>query len=108
MIETQAGPNASVRLMPFGDLDWLGAMSLRHVVQDALRPRLQLVIDLSRVGSIDAVGVSALVSSVRRVRAVGGEVQIASPVPRVTRRLELAGVYRLLLRRLPRSGNDAA
>lgn len=108
MIETQAGPNASVHLRPFGNLDWIGAMSLRHVVQDALRPGVQLVIDLSRVRSIDAVGVSALVGSVRRVRAVGGEVQISNPVPGVTRRLELAGVYRLLLYCVPRSGNDVA
>jgi anti-anti-sigma factor len=69
---------------------------LRHVIGDLLRPGVEITIDLSRVEFIDAVGISAIVGSVRRVRAVGGRVHICRPSPPVRWRLEVAGIYPLV------------
>jgi hypothetical protein len=71
--ETRVGADCSIVCRPSGGLDWIGAVSLRHAIHDWLRPGLDLIIDLSRVDFIDAVGMSALVGCVRRVRAGGGE-----------------------------------
>jgi anti-anti-sigma factor len=86
----------------------MGAVSLRHAIHDSLQPGVVIVIDLSRVDFIDAVGMSALVGSVRRVRAVGGEAQICNATPQVRQRMELVGVYRLLTHSSARNGNDVA
>jgi anti-anti-sigma factor len=63
---------------------------------------------LSRVEFIDVVGISAIVGAVRRVRAVGGHAQICGASLEVRRRLELAGVYRLVMGSSATTGNDYA
>lgn len=108
MIETQVLADSSIVCRPSGTLDWLAAVSLRHAVGDLLRPGIDLVINLNRVEFIDAVGISAIAGTVRRVRAVGGNTQILGASPVVRRRLELAGVYRLVMRCSATNGNDAA
>jgi len=108
VIETQVLADSSIVCRPSGSLDWIAAVSLRHAIGDSLRPGVGVVIDLSRVEFIDAVGVSAIVGTVRRVRAVGGQARICGASPRVRRRLELAGVYRLVMRCSATNGNDTA
>jgi anti-anti-sigma factor len=66
-----------------------------------------VVIDLSRVDFMDAVGISATVGSVRRVRAVGGHAEIRGASPEVRSRLELAGVYAFLMRSSAKNDDDA-
>lgn len=107
MIETQLLADSSIVCRPTGRLDWFSAVSLRHVIGDSLRPGVEVIIDLSRVEFIDGVGISAIVGSVRRVRAVGGHTQICGASPQVRCRLDLAGVERLLMRGSPTYGNDA-
>jgi anti-anti-sigma factor len=87
-------------------LDWIGATSLRHAIHDWLRPGVDILIDLSRVDFIDAVGMSALVGCVRRVRKVGGEAHICNATPHVRQRMELVGVYSLLTHVSAPNGND--
>jgi anti-anti-sigma factor len=108
MIEVHRDPSDGIRLMPLGDLDWAGAKPLRHVLHDLLRPGIHLVIDLSYVEFIDAVGVSGLVGCIRRVRAVRGEVELLNARSQVQRLLELLGVYWLLRYPSSTSGDDAA
>jgi anti-anti-sigma factor len=96
MIETQLLPDSGIVCRPSGGLDWIAAVSLRHVIGDLLRPGVKVVIDLSRVDTIDAVGMSAIVGSLRRVRAVGGRAEICGASGQVYRRLQLAGLDRLL------------
>jgi anti-anti-sigma factor len=108
MIETQTRSDGRIVLRPFEDLDWAGSLALRHLVHDALSPGLDVVIDLREVDHVDAVGLSAIAGVIRRVRAVGGETDLCNPRPRVRRRLELAGIYQLLLRRPARTGDGAA
>jgi anti-anti-sigma factor len=108
VIETELLADFSIVCRPSGSLDWIAAMSLRHIIGDSLRPGVKVVIDLSRVDFIDAVGISAIVGSVRRVRAVGGQAEICSASGEVRRRMELAGVYRLCKALLSDDSNDAA
>ena len=91
-----------------GSLDWIAAVSLRDAVGHSIQPGVDVIVDLSRVEFIDAVGISALVGTVRRVRALGGQANICGASPEVRRRLELAGVYRLVMGCSARNGNDAA
>ena len=108
VVETHVGADSRIVCRPSGGLDWIGAVSLRHALHDSLRPGVDIIIDLSRVDFIDAVGMSALVGSVRRVRAVGGEAQICNATSQVRQRMELVGVYHLLTHSSARNGNDVA
>ena len=89
MIKTETYPNGVVCLRPVGDLNWSNAVALRHAVHSVLRPQVRVVLDLQDVESIDAVGLSALVGSVRRIRSVPGEVRVFHMPPAVRSRIEL-------------------
>jgi anti-anti-sigma factor len=108
VVETHVGADSRIVCRPSGGLDWIGAVSLRHAIHDSLRPGVHIIIDLSRVDFIDAVGMSAVVGSVRRVRAVGGEARICNATSQVRQRMEMVGVYRLLTHSSARNGNDIA
>jgi anti-anti-sigma factor len=108
VIETRVRADSSIVCRPSGGLDWIGAVSLRHAVHDSLRPGVDMIIDLSRVDFIDAVGMSALVGCVRRVRAVGGQALICNATSQVRQRMELVGVYSLLTHSSASNGNDVA
>jgi anti-anti-sigma factor len=108
VVESRIRADCSIVCRPAGGLDWISAMSLRHAIHDSLRPGVDILIDLSQVDFIDAVGMSALVGCVRRVRAVGGEALICNATPSVRQRMELVGVYSLLTRASARNGNDVA
>jgi anti-anti-sigma factor len=108
VIETELMADSSIACRPSASLDWISAVSLRHVIGDSLRPGVEVIIDLSRVEFIDGVGISAIVGSVRRVRAVGGHTQLRGASPQVRRRLDLTGVQRLLIGGSATHGNDAA
>ena len=92
MIDIRTDRDATVILKPMADLDWIGAVSLRHVIEDALHPLIRIVVDLEGVQHIDAVGISALIGSFRRARSVGGELHVMNPQPGVRRALQLADV----------------
>jgi anti-anti-sigma factor len=96
MIEIVTLNESSCVCRPLGDLDFRSSISLRHVVGDILRPGIDLVVDLSRVGAIDAVGLSALVGTARRVRAIEGTMAIRNVCPRIHWLFDLVGLDRLL------------
>ena len=96
MIESYVSPDASIICRPRGDLDWMSSLSLRHLLHDVLAPGARVVIDLSRVTFIDAVGLSAIVGGTRRARSLGATVRVRNAGSQVRRRIELAGVERLL------------
>jgi anti-anti-sigma factor len=96
MIEIVTLNESSIVCRPLGDLDFRSSISLRHVVGDILRPGLHLVVDMSRVAAIDAVGLSALVGTARRVRAIEGTMVIRNVCPRIHWLLDLVGLDRLL------------
>ncbi len=63
-------------------LDAEHALDFRKVVGDMARGRSLVVISLSHVASIDASGLAALVSVLKRL-APGGEVRLVQPSPAV-------------------------
>lgn len=95
MIETISN-ESSVLIKVWGNLDWMGAVTLRHVVHDAVQPGMQTLIDLSHADAIDAVGISALVGTVRRVRASGGTARICNVPSGLRRYMDVAGVTEML------------
>jgi anti-anti-sigma factor len=98
VIETDRCASRDIVCRPTRGIDWAAAMALRDTVRNRLQPGVELVIDLSRVDFIDAVGINAVVSAVRLARALGGTARICNARPQVQRRMVLVGVYRLLMR----------
>ena len=88
-IETRDGV---ICIRPVGDLDWESATALRHAVHDVLGSFVRVEIDLDDVASIDAVGISALVGSVRLIRSMHGEVRVSNMPQLVRSRVETLGL----------------
>jgi anti-anti-sigma factor len=87
----------STIVCPSGDIDMAGSTELRHLIGDLLVPGVNVVIDLRHVNYAEAIGLSALVGSVRRVRSVGGRTSIRNANPRLRWHLGLIGADRLLV-----------
>jgi anti-sigma B factor antagonist len=96
MVETHLRHDETVVCKPDGDLDWRTSVPLRHAAHDALQPGAQVLIDLSRVSYIDAVGLSVIAGTLRQARAVGAIVHVYNMQPPVRRRLELVGMRGLV------------
>jgi anti-anti-sigma factor len=101
-------PDSTVICQPLGGLDLDAATQLRHLIAGILRPRLNLVFDLSQVDHIDAVGASALMGAVRQVRAMGGRSRMRHVNPRIRWRLEIIGVDRFLTHTVTSDEPEAA
>jgi anti-anti-sigma factor len=95
MIQIENCQDSTTIVRLSGDLDLVSSFHLRHVVCDILEPGLNLVIDLRHVRTMDAVGVSALLGSIRRVRASGGKAQVRNAQPRVRWLFQILGVDQL-------------
>jgi anti-anti-sigma factor len=96
MISVQSCPD-SVVISPYGRLDLDASFELRHIVAKVLEPEVNVIIDLRHIDSIDAEGLSALVGSARRVRAIGGTASITHANPRLQWLLGLTGADRLIM-----------
>jgi len=92
VIEVRLHPGTSIVLKPRGNLEWTNAMALLRLVSAAVPSRAEVIFDLGDVDRIGAVGLSALVGSVRRVRASGGTALVTNAHLQVQRRIELVGV----------------
>jgi anti-anti-sigma factor len=92
MIEIHHITEHEVRLTPFGALCGPGAMTLIRVVTDLGFGCLDLEINLGHVPFIDAMGLSALATSMRRVKALGGAVRWRDARPSVRWRIEYCGL----------------
>lgn len=101
MIEIVTIDDSRILCRPLGDLDLHASISLRHAVSDILQPGLDLVIDLRRVTAIDAVALSALVGTTRRVRAVGGATELQNVSPRIHWLVQLARLDHLITGPMP-------
>jgi anti-sigma B factor antagonist len=71
-----AQPTTFVVNVPFAVLDSHTASELRRALGRVVAPARQLVLDLSRVSSIDSAGIGALAGLARRTAAVGGDVKL--------------------------------
>jgi anti-anti-sigma factor len=80
-----------------GGLDGTRATALREQLLRMLRPASsRLVLDLSLVSHIDAVGLAVLVGTERRARLLGGSLRLAAVKPAVGMAVRAAGLDRLL------------
>ena len=55
----------------------------------------QISVDLASVSFVDSTALSVLVSALKRLRQVDGDLQLASPTPSVRRVFEITGLTRL-------------
>ena len=94
MIYTYTTSDDGLVCKPWGNLDFSSSFALRHVVHDALDRQTRVLIDLSRVESIEAVGLSAIIGCLRRGRTLGAIVQVANVSPHVRRRIDMMGATR--------------
>ena len=79
-----------------GELDVNTAPELReHLARLANEGVRKIVVDLTDVSFIDSTALSVLVSALKRLRQVDGDLMLASPTPSVRRVFEITGLTRL-------------
>lgn len=77
-----------------GEVDIATTGQLRTCLLDSLHQQEgRLIVDLCNVPFMDCGGVNMLLSAQREALALGGEVRLAAPQPRVCRLLALTGLY---------------
>lgn len=77
-VSSHRAPSASV-VRVVGDLDVDVAAELRAALDAALEAHPRVIVDLTRAGAIDSVGLSALVRTRQAARRRGGDVLLAGP-----------------------------
>jgi anti-sigma B factor antagonist len=76
-----------------GRIDSTNATKLGEALNEQIDAgRHQLVTDLSRVDYMSSAGLRELVSAVKKLRKLNGDLRVASPSPRVKEVLDLAGL----------------
>jgi anti-anti-sigma factor len=108
MIEIEKCHGSAVVCRPSGDLNFEASFLLRHVISDIIRPGCDITIDLRHANVVDAAGLSVLVGSVRRVRAVGGTGRVINANTRVRWLMRIVGVDRLIAESVATSPQGAA
>lgn len=108
MIETCFHRDIGTVCKPWGELNWRTSLALRHVVDDALIPGSTLIIDLTHVPFVDAVGLSDLAGCLRRARTIGATISLRHARPHVQRRIDLVLVSDLPHLPPPITGNVVA
>lgn len=79
-----------------GRLDASSAKDLKEEVGSlSEEDRIKLVIDLGAVDFIDSSGFGSLISSLRRVNKLGGDIKIAAPQDQVRAIFELTRLHRI-------------
>lgn len=87
-----------------GPLDVDLAAELRRVLRRLTeRERPDVLVDLSKVDSVDSVGLGVLAAAYCRARSSGGRVTALAARPAVSRAMRLAGLGELLWEGAPRS-----
>jgi anti-anti-sigma factor len=92
MFEPRSPSAQSVLYKPLADLDIDNAVPLRRLLSELRGPGHDVVIDLGRVGFIDAMALGVLAGSLRQIRAAGGTVRICNADPHLRWMLELVGL----------------
>jgi anti-sigma B factor antagonist len=81
-------------LAPSGVIDSSSVWVFRQAVAD-LPQGAPVVVDLHAVAFIDSAGLGALIGAIRRVRQLGGDLNLAAPRPSIKRVLSTTGLNRL-------------
>ena len=80
-----------------GELDLYTSARLRERLSDlthGARPRI--VVDLSELTFVDSTGLGTLVTALKRLRDVGGDMAIRAPTPATRRVIEISGLRHVI------------
>ena len=93
---TQAGDLTDAHIALIGDLDYEGGQLVRReLAREVKSGKVNLVIDLDGVGTLDSSGLAALIATLRLARYGGGDVRVHSSQPHIRRVMELTGLSRV-------------
>ncbi|HEY7982090.1 MAG TPA: STAS domain-containing protein [Candidatus Eremiobacteraceae bacterium] len=93
---TQLGNETDARVALIGDLDDAGGkVARRQLAREVESGKVNLTIDLDRVGALDSGGLAALIATLRRARDRGGDVRVQTSQPHIRRVMELTGLSRV-------------
>lgn len=75
-----------------GELDLATVDTVRAAAEPACAKGQHVVLDLSGVGFCDSTGLGMIISLFRQANSAGGQLLLASPLPRIRYLLEISGV----------------
>ena len=75
-----------------GELDAHTAPQVREVVEAAITPSAQVVVDLTDVTFLDSTGLGVFVTALKHLREVDGTLDLVITSPRVLKVFELTGL----------------
>ncbi|MBV8172456.1 MAG: STAS domain-containing protein [Candidatus Eremiobacteraeota bacterium] len=79
-----------------GDLDDSGGKLARRQLARAVESgKVNLMIDLDNVGTLNSGGLAALIATLRKARNRGGDVRVKASQPHIRRVMELTGLSRV-------------
>src|ERR1700686_5888083 len=90
------GNRTDGRVALVGDLDDAGGKLARAERASAGKSgKINLLIDLDRVGTLNSGGLAALIATLRLARERGGDVRVQATQPHIRRVMELTGLSRV-------------
>ncbi|MDD6160485.1 MAG: STAS domain-containing protein [Oscillospiraceae bacterium] len=95
---TISGSEGAVTMLLSGEIDHHGARVMMGELEEAIAALLprRLTLDLSGVTFMDSSGIAVLLRAQKRMRALGGTVQVTAVPPQPRRVLDAAGMGRLI------------
>jgi anti-sigma B factor antagonist len=79
-----------------GDLDAQGGKRARKTIAAAIEAgRVDVTVNLDRVGFVDSAGLASLISSLRSAREKGGDIRVTTSNERIRRVLEVTALARV-------------
>jgi anti-sigma B factor antagonist len=86
----------AIRIDMIGDLDAQGGKSARKSLASVIGAgRVDVTVNLDRVGFLDSSGLASLISSLRMAREKGGDVRVETSNMRIRRVLEVTALSRV-------------
>lgn len=77
-------------------IDALNAPALKNEIQSLFKPKMQVVLDLSRVEFLDSSGMGAILAAMRQLTGMGGALKLAGVSKPVRTLFELVRFHRIL------------
>jgi len=80
-----------------GELDLYSSPDLERRLEELAAANVgRVVLDLAGVSFIDSTGLSVIISAVKRIRTIGGDLVLRSPSPNTVKLLEITGLDRVI------------
>lgn len=93
---TELGNRTNAHVALIGDLDDAGGKLARRQLAGAVKSgKVNLMINLDAVGTLNSSGLAALIATLRLARNRGGDVGVQTSQPHIRRVMELTGLSRV-------------